>query len=96
MEGTNKAHENGEAMGLVGVRLTVMLGREYWFGTCILCVQAHIRSTSPSLYLHLFTLCGIFLRHLALNFKCPAFAFFRQINHVFELLRPVMEFELRA
>ncbi len=26
MEGTNKAHENGEAMGFVGVRLTVMLG----------------------------------------------------------------------
>ncbi len=27
MEGTNKAHENGEAMGLVGVRLTAQLGR---------------------------------------------------------------------
>ena len=27
MEGTNKDHENGEAMGLVGVRLTVMLGQ---------------------------------------------------------------------
>jgi len=27
VEGTNKAHENGEAMGLVGVRLTEMLGR---------------------------------------------------------------------
>ncbi len=26
MEGTNKTHENGEAMGLVGVRLTDMLG----------------------------------------------------------------------
>jgi hypothetical protein len=26
VEGTNKAHENGEAMGLVGVRLTDMLG----------------------------------------------------------------------
>ena len=26
MEGTNKAHENGEAMGFVGVRLTDMLG----------------------------------------------------------------------
>lgn len=26
MEGTNKAHENGEAMGLVGVRLTDQLG----------------------------------------------------------------------
>ncbi len=26
MEGTNKAHENGEAMGFVGVRVTVMLG----------------------------------------------------------------------
>ena len=26
MEGTNKAHENGEAMGLVGVRLTAQLG----------------------------------------------------------------------
>jgi hypothetical protein len=26
VEGTNKAHENGEAMGFVGVRLTVMLG----------------------------------------------------------------------
>ena len=31
MEGTNKAHENGEAMGLVGVRLTVLLGLVYWF-----------------------------------------------------------------
>lgn len=31
MEGTNKAHENGEAMGFVGVRLTVMLGHWYWF-----------------------------------------------------------------
>jgi hypothetical protein len=31
VEGTNKAHENGEAMGLVGVRLTVMLGHGYWF-----------------------------------------------------------------
>jgi len=28
VEGTNKAHENGEAMGFVGVRLTVMLGAE--------------------------------------------------------------------
>lgn len=26
MEGTNKAHENGEAMGFVGVRLTDLLG----------------------------------------------------------------------
>ena len=26
MKGTNKAHDNGEAMGLVGVRLTDMLG----------------------------------------------------------------------
>ena len=26
MEGTNKAHENGEAMGFVGVRLTAQLG----------------------------------------------------------------------
>jgi hypothetical protein len=26
VEGTNKTHENGEAMGFVGVRLTVMLG----------------------------------------------------------------------
>lgn len=31
MEGTNKAHENGEAMGFVGARLTVMLGQGYWF-----------------------------------------------------------------
>jgi len=31
VEGTNKAHENGEAMGLVGVRLTVMLGHGYCF-----------------------------------------------------------------
>ena len=31
MEGTNKAHENGEAMGFVGVRLTVLLGHGYWF-----------------------------------------------------------------
>ncbi len=29
VNGTNKAHENGEAMGLVGVRLTVMLGAEF-------------------------------------------------------------------
>jgi hypothetical protein len=29
VEGTDKAHENGEAMGLVGVRLTVMLGHGY-------------------------------------------------------------------
>ena len=35
MEGTNKAHENGEAMGFVGVRLTVMLGRRYWFLCCV-------------------------------------------------------------
>jgi len=26
VEGTNKAHENGEAMGFVGVRLTAQLG----------------------------------------------------------------------
>ena len=31
MEGTNKAHENGEAMGFVGVRLTDQLGRRLWF-----------------------------------------------------------------
>ena len=30
MEGTNKAHKNGEAMGLVGIRLTIMLGHGYW------------------------------------------------------------------
>ena len=30
MEGTNKAHENGEAMGLVGVRLTAQLGDIFW------------------------------------------------------------------
>jgi hypothetical protein len=30
VEGTNKAHENGEAMGFVDVRLTVMLGQGYW------------------------------------------------------------------
>ena len=29
MKGTNKAHENGEAMGIVGVRLTVLLGHGY-------------------------------------------------------------------
>jgi hypothetical protein len=29
VEGTNKAHENGEAMGFVGVRLTDQLGDEY-------------------------------------------------------------------
>jgi hypothetical protein len=28
VEGTKKAHENGEAMGFVGVRLTVMLGQD--------------------------------------------------------------------
>jgi len=28
--GANKAHKNGEAMGFVGVRLTVMLGHGYW------------------------------------------------------------------
>jgi hypothetical protein len=31
VQGTNKAHENGEAMGLVGVRLTVLLGHEFLF-----------------------------------------------------------------
>ena len=31
MEGTNKAHENGEAMGFVGIHLTLMLGHGYWF-----------------------------------------------------------------
>ena len=31
MEGTNKAHENGEAMGFVGVRLTAQLGAGIWF-----------------------------------------------------------------
>ncbi len=31
MEGTNKAHENGEAMGFVGVRLTDLLGHGYCF-----------------------------------------------------------------
>ena len=30
MEGTNKAHENGDAMGFVGVRLTAQLGRGLW------------------------------------------------------------------
>jgi hypothetical protein len=29
VEGTNKAHENGEAMGLVGVRLTAQLAISY-------------------------------------------------------------------
>ena len=29
MDGTNKAHENGEAMGLVGVRLTAQLGHGF-------------------------------------------------------------------
>ena len=38
MEGTNKAHENGEAMGFVGVRLTVMLGHRYWF--CVLSLMS--------------------------------------------------------
>jgi len=33
VEGTNKAHENGEAMGFVGVRLTDQLGR--WDGASI-------------------------------------------------------------
>ena len=32
MEGTNKAHENGEAMGFVGVRLTAQLGDLAVFG----------------------------------------------------------------
>ena len=36
MEGTNKAHENGEAMGFVGVRLTAQLGRGH-----VLVVTAH-------------------------------------------------------
>jgi hypothetical protein len=31
VEGTNKAHENGEAMGFVGVRLTAQLGRARYF-----------------------------------------------------------------
>jgi hypothetical protein len=34
VEGTNKAHENGEAMGLVGVRLTAQLGRS------LMCIDA--------------------------------------------------------
>ncbi len=29
--GHHKAHENGEAKGFVGLRLTVMLGHGYWF-----------------------------------------------------------------
>ena len=38
MEGTNKTHENGEAMGLVGVRLTDQLG--LWKGAlCIACSE---------------------------------------------------------
>lgn len=31
MQGTNKAHENSEAMGLVGVRLTDQLGWQLMF-----------------------------------------------------------------
>ena len=31
MEGTNKAHDNGEAMGFVGVRLTAQLGHGLWY-----------------------------------------------------------------
>jgi hypothetical protein len=31
VEGTNKAHEDGEAIGFVGARFTVMLGHGYWF-----------------------------------------------------------------
>ena len=44
MEGTNKAHENGEAMGFVGVRLTAQLGDadgEMW----LLCIV--MLSTAP-------------------------------------------------
>ena len=42
MEGTNKAHENGEAMGLVGVRLTAQLGRAHFlvqYGSVIYCAK---------------------------------------------------------
>ncbi len=43
MEGTNKAHENGEAMGFVGVRLTVMLGHGYFFLTLHFMCETAIR-----------------------------------------------------
>lgn len=43
MEGTNKAHENGEAMGFVGVRLTVMLGHGYWFWVLHFMCEAALR-----------------------------------------------------
>ncbi len=39
MEGTNKARENGEAMGLVGVRLTDQLGNATLLSE-MLCVDA--------------------------------------------------------
>ena len=39
MEGTNKAHENGEAMGFVGVRLTAQLGTEFCGGAFCLIIE---------------------------------------------------------
>ena len=39
MEGTNKAHENGEAMGFVGVRLTAQLGEGYCVSVLIFIID---------------------------------------------------------
>jgi hypothetical protein len=42
VKGTNKAHENGEAMGFVGVRLTARLGAG--FLACFPCITLQLVS----------------------------------------------------
>jgi hypothetical protein len=55
VEGTNKTHENGEAMGFVGVRLTVMLGPGAEWKVCdgsiacIFCVALQTLIHAPGL-----------------------------------------------
>lgn len=62
MEGTNKAHENGEAMGFVGVRLTVMLGHGYWILVLRFMCEADRRILSS--WLHILVVRAL---HISLN-----------------------------
>lgn len=51
MEGTNKAHENGEAMGLVGVSLTAQLGDTAFNANYLrrLGIHEHVAATKQGL-----------------------------------------------
>ncbi|MHC8470612.1 hypothetical protein [Plesiomonas shigelloides] len=68
MKGTNKAHENGEAMGFVGVRLTVILGHGYVFLVLHLIIGDSTILNKPCRAL-------ILLFGWMLPLICPAFIF---------------------